>query len=52
MQLKTNIIGLFLISVFIGCGTLDTTETNKNVTKLYVCLQAQNQVAVYDVPSL
>ena len=52
MQLKTNILGLFLISVFIGCGIFNTTETNNDVTKLYVCLQAQNQVAVYDVPSL
>jgi len=52
MQLKTNIIGLFLISVFIGCGVLDTTETNNNVTKLYVTLQQQDKVAIYDTPDL
>mgnify|MGYP001457640659 CR=1 FL=1 len=52
MQLKTNIIGLFLISVFIGCGIFDTTETNNNVTKLYVTLQQQDKVAIYNTPDL
>ena len=52
MQLKTNIIGLFLISLFTGCGIFDTTETNNNVTKLYVTLQQQDKVAVYDTPDL
>ena len=51
MQLKTNITGLFLISVFIGCGIFDTTETN-NVTKLYVTLQQKDKVAIYDTPDL
>ena len=46
MQLKTNIIGLFLISLFTGCGIFDTTETNNNVTKLYVTLQQQDKVAI------
>jgi len=52
MQLKANIIGLFLISVFIGCGSIDITETNENVTKLYVTLQQQDKVAIYDTPNL
>ena len=42
------ILGLLIIS----CGIFDTTETNKNVTKLYVTLQQQDKVAVYDTPDL
>ncbi len=49
-KIKYSIVILGFI--FISCGIFVTTETNKNVTKLYVTLQQQDKVAVYDTPDL
>ena len=37
--------------IFFSCGIFES-KTSSSVKKLYVCLQAQNQVAVYNAPSL
>ena len=46
MQLKTNIIGLFLISVFIGCGIFESNEDISVSDKVYVALQGEDIVRV------
>jgi len=46
MQLKTNIIGLFLISVFIGCGIFESNEDISVSDKVYVALQGADTVRV------
>ena len=48
--IKYSIVILGLL--FISCGIFDTTETNNNVTKLFVTLQQQDKVAIYDTPDL
>ena len=47
MRLKPFFIICFLV---FSCNDPNSDQTSE--TKLYVCLQAQNQVAVYDAPSL
>ena len=47
MKPKPFIIICFLV---FSCNAPNSDQTSE--TKLYVCLQAQNQVAVYDAPSL
>ena len=47
MKLKHFFISYLL---FLSCNDPNSYQTSG--TKLYVCLQAQNQVAVYDLPSL
>ena len=42
----------FFIICFLFFSCEDPNSQQTSGTKLYVCLQAQNQVAVYDVPSL
>ena len=42
----------FFIICFLFFSCDDPNSQQTSGTKLYVCLQAQNQVAVYDVPSL
>ena len=49
MQLKTNIIGLFLISVFIGCGLFESNDNDGASDKVYVALQGLDQVAIVDL---
>jgi len=46
MQLKTNIIGLFLISVFIGCGLFESNGDVGVSDKVYVALQGADTVRV------
>ena len=46
MQLKTNIIGLFLISVFIGCGIFESNEDISVSDQVYVALQGEDIVRV------
>ena len=46
MQLKTNIIGLFLISVFIGCGLFESNGDIGVSDKVYVALQGADTVRV------
>ena len=41
---------LFIYFLVFSCNDPNSDQTSE--TKLYVCLQAQNQVAVYDAPSL
>jgi len=42
----------FFIICFLVFSCYDPNSDQTSETKLYVCLQAQNQVAVYDAPSL
>jgi WD40 repeat protein len=51
MKLKTNIIGLFFISVFIGCGLFESSGNDGASDKVYVALQGLDQVAIVDVDS-
>ncbi len=46
MQLKINIIGLFLISIFIGCGLFETEDENNNLDIVYIALQGLDQVGI------
>ena len=46
MQLKTNIIGLFFISVFIGCGLFESNDNDGASDKVYVALQGLDQVGI------
>ena len=48
--MKKSII-IIIGFIFLSCGIFDSKDNN-GIKKLYVCLQAQNQVAVYDTPSL
>ena len=49
---KIKYIIIFFSLIIISCDIFNTKENNKRINKLYVCLQAQNQVAVYNTPSL
>ena len=49
MQLKTNIVGLFFISVFIGCGLFESNDNDGASDKVYVALQGLDQVAIVDL---
>lgn len=48
--MKKRIIFIFLI-LFLSCGIFDTKE-DQIIQKLYVCIQGENKVAVYNTPSL
>ena len=48
--MKKGIIFIFLI-LFLSCGIFDTKE-DQIIQKLYVCIQGENKVAVYNTPSL
>ena len=51
MQLKVNIVGLFLISVFIGCGLFESNDNGSALDKVYVALQGVDQVGIVDINS-
>ena len=51
MLLKTNIMGLFFISVFIGCGLFESNDNDGVSNKVYVPLRGLDQVAIVDVGS-
>ena len=52
MQLKTNIIGLFIIFVFTACGIFDSDDNyNQKGDKVYVALQGLDQVGIVDINS-
>ena len=51
MQLKTNIVGLFLISVFIGCGLFESNDNDSASDKVYVPLRGLDQVAIVNAGS-
>jgi len=48
MQLKINIVSLFLITVFIGCGLFESNDDGV-AGKVYVALQGLDQVAIVDL---
>jgi len=50
MQLKTNIIGLFFISVFIGCGLFESNDTDV-ADKVYVALQGLDKIGIVNINS-
>ena len=52
MQLKTNIMGLFFISVFIGCGLFESNENNgvsDGSDKVYVALQGLEKIGIVSI---
>ena len=52
MQLKTNIIWLFFISVFTTCGIIDSDDNyNQKGDKVYVALQGLDQVGIVNMNS-
>ena len=54
MQLKTNIIGLFLISVFIGCDLFESNDDLGDtdvVDKVYVALQGLDKIGIVNINS-
>ena len=46
-----NYLILLLVLVCFSCGIFDTKE-NTEIQKLYVCVQGENQVAIYNTPNL
>jgi len=46
MKLNTNIIGLFFISVFTGCGLFESDDENNNLDMVYIALQGLDQVGI------
>lgn len=52
MKLKTNIVGLFLISIFTTCGIIDSDNNyNQKSDKVYVALQGLDQVGIVNINS-
>ena len=49
IQLKTNIVRLFFISVFIGCGPFESNDNDGIADKVYVALQGLDQVVIVDL---
>ncbi len=49
MQLNTNIIGLFFISVFTGCGLFESDDPGFSSEKIYVTKQGDDEVAVINL---
>jgi len=49
MQLRTNIVGLIIITVFIGCGLFETNDNDGFSDKVYVALQGLDQVAIIEL---